>query len=96
MRNPGGYAVVVQPDEDMIERDTVTCAHCNCIVTVNPKLDPMKQTQFRVIEAECCRMCMHHVCPVCAGQMKCEPFEKKLEGMERRYRNERAMLGLKY
>ncbi len=95
MRNPGGYAVVVNPDENIVERDTTTCNHCNCIVTVNPKLDPMKQTRHRVIEADRCRMCMRHVCPVCAGEMRCTPFEKQVEQMERNDRNMRAILGIK-
>ena len=76
MRRPQGYATTVEPGKATIEQDTITCCHCNSIVFVAPRQDPSEMGGF-------CRLCMAHVCSQCAGK-GCEPFEKKLEAMERR------------
>lgn len=86
MRNAGGYAVMTNADGSKVERDTITCFHCNRLVTVNSRMDPAQQTAHRVIEAEKCRMCMRHICPVCVGKLECKPFEKKLDAYEARMR----------
>lgn len=97
MRNPGGWAIMTEPGKATIERDTITCNHCNVVVHINPQLLPQEQNQFRVIEAEKCRMCMRHVCPVCMGKMNaghgCKVFEKKVEEHEARGRLLKAVLG---
>lgn len=92
MRNPGGWAVLTEPDKATIERDTFTCNHCNAVVHVNPKMDPLQQNKFRAMVAEKCRMCMRHVCATCLGEMRCLPFEKKLDAYEAKMRL-RAMTG---
>jgi hypothetical protein len=91
MRNPGGYAVIVSPDESVVhfdrfraervpagitERDTFCCCHCNRIMHVKP-MTPMDEF------GSMCRNCMKMVCPKCADG-PCVPFEKKLEAQERR------------
>ena len=93
MRNPGGYAVVVSPEQSRInldgfrcetvsagtfEADTFTCCHCNRVMHVKPRA-PMDEF------GSMCRNCMKMVCPKCADG-PCVPFEKKLEAMERRSR----------
>jgi hypothetical protein len=93
MRNPGGYAVVVSPEQAKInldrfrcetitagtfEADTFTCCHCNRVMHVKPRA-PMDEF------GSMCRNCMKMVCPKCADG-PCVPFEKKLEAMERRSR----------
>lgn len=77
MRRAQGYAIKVDPAFPMPEeRDTFTCAHCNCVVFVKPLADPSEMGGF-------CRMCMNHICKHCVATGECEPFEKKLEAMER-------------
>lgn len=82
MRNPGGYAIKVDPF-GTVERDSFTCCHCNSIVFVKPKCDPAEMGGF-------CRMCMKPVCKNCADKA-CTPFEKKLEAMERSDRLMKAL-----
>ena len=77
MRNAQGYAIW-QGEGKPIERDTITCCHCNAIEFVDPPPAPMK-TGF-------CRMCMDHLCQKCADNGVCTPFERRLEQMESRDR----------
>lgn len=74
----GGYAVIVDPDGGKIEASTFTCAHCNSIVHVWPK---MKMDDL----GSMCRNCMKMVCAKCSD-LGCVPFEKKLERLEARDR----------
>lgn len=83
MRRPGGYLMVAEPGKAEVTTDTFTCGHCNCIVPVQPRQDPASLGGF-------CRMCMAHICAGCAATGACEPFERKLEGMERTDRLRRA------
>lgn len=76
MRNPGGYAVIVGPDHPVVELDTFTCFHCQRIVHVKPKEDPSTLGGF-------CRLCFKHICGPCTDKGACDPFEAKLERMER-------------
>lgn len=84
MRNPGGYAVIVDPNAPLREHDTFTCHHCNAVVFVKAGCDPSEAGGF-------CRLCYKHICGPCADKGVCEPFEQKLEAMERRDRFMRAM-----
>lgn len=86
MRRPQGYAVTTEADGKVLEEDTFTCGHCNTIVFVQPRQNPSEMGGF-------CRMCMGHTCATCAGIGTCEPFEKKMEAMERRDRLRRSILG---
>lgn len=86
MRRPQGYAVTTEPGKADVEEDTFTCAHGNEIIFVRPREDPASMGGF-------CRMCMKHICAACAATGKCEPFEKKLEAMERSDRLLRAAIG---
>ena len=69
-----GYAVVLGPDGN-VERDTITCFHCQRVVFIQPGADPSSLGGF-------CRVCMRHICGPCATQGSCRPFEKQLEQME--------------
>lgn len=82
MWKAGGYAVSFNPDGGVRERDTFTCEHCNCVVSVAPKSNP---DDF----GSMCRICMRMVCLRCAG-LGCTPFEKKLEMIEARDRARRS------
>ena len=86
MRRPQGYAITTEPDKATIEEDTYTCCHCNCIVFVKANSDPSDMGGF-------CRMCYSHICSDCADKGTCDPFEKKLEAMERRERFLKSVVG---
>lgn len=83
MRNPGGYAVTFEPDRPPVERDTITCCHCNSIVFVEPGKSASDAGGF-------CGLCKQPTCGPCADLGKCVPFEKKLEAIEARDRLRRS------
>ena len=91
MRNPGGYAVIISPENHTVnfdrmrceevsagtfEADTYSCVHCNRIVHVKPRAN---MDEF----GSMCRSCMKMVCPTCSDG-PCVPFMKKIEEMEKR------------
>lgn len=83
MRNPHGYAVIVDPDARRLtsERDIFTCAHCHRVVHVKPLCDP----------ADMGGRCTHCedgegrglICAACVGK-PCVPFFRRLEQEESR------------
>lgn len=83
MRNPGGYLTETRNEDNKLlsEKDTFTCGHGNEIVEVPPGTASVTVGAF-------CRMCGKHICDKCAAEMdrtlKCVPFEKRLDAMERR------------
>lgn len=77
-----GGSAVWTGDGRSVERDTMTCAHCNCVTIVAVK-PAAPNTGF-------CRMCMKSVCLKCEALGKCTPFEKRLEADEARDRLRRA------
>lgn len=79
MRNPGGYALLVDPELGVKECDTFTCCHCNTVVHV-----PVKASMDKV--GSWCTLCMKPTCPRCAATGECKPFEKKLEEAEAKAR----------
>jgi hypothetical protein len=76
MRRAGGELTITSPNGVEI-RDTFTCFHCNRVVIVPLKADP-------VAIGGMCYQCMKLVCPGCVALGTCTPFEKKLDAMERR------------
>lgn len=86
MRNAQGYAITAEPGKGDVEEDTFTCSHCNTVVFVKPRQDPSEMGGF-------CRLCYKHVCGPCADVGTCDPFEKKMEAMERRDRLMKVVLG---
>lgn len=91
MRNPGGYAYMVNPVmatvrlddrpkemacEGVSEFDTFTCGHCGRVKHVKPRERPEDLGGL-------CKQCMKLICPGCVDQ-GCTPFEQKLERMEQR------------
>lgn len=79
MRRAGGYAYTFDVGGIRQEADSFTCAHCNRIVIVKPKCDPMDLGGM-------CRICDKMICPTCVDLGKCDPLEKKLEREEAKYR----------
>ena len=73
-----GYMRISGPDGGGMEADVVTCSHCRKVI-------PVKPDQGRsYMRLDLCRQCMGHMCRGCAAQLRCEPFEKRLEAIERR------------
>lgn len=94
MRNPGGYAVIVNPAQSLLRLD-------------DPRAKP-EQAAEGVIEFDTytcghcgharhvrarerpedtgglCKQCMKLICPSCLGSGRCDPLEKKLERAEQR------------
>lgn len=81
MRNPGGYAVITDPN-GRTEIDTFTCKHCNRIKHVMPKQRPEDIGGI-------CYGCMGMVCERCVGK-GCDTIEKKLERAEASYHARRS------
>lgn len=68
----------------MKECDTFTCAHCNRIVHVPPKPQPMP--------GGTCALCgFKLICDQCVDKGTCDPLEKKLERIEASARFFRAL-----
>lgn len=97
MRRPQGYASVV--GLTTIERDTITCGHCNQIVLVKPGtfattyfvpdgLGPLKEEPGAL-----CKVCMRAVCLTCHAHGRCTPLEARIEQMEARGRFLQAVTG---
>lgn len=79
MSQAKGYMVIVDPSAPDKEWDTITCCHCNAVVRC--KADP----------GGFCRLCMKAVCGPCADLGACQPFEKKLEAMEKAAERDRYL-----
>lgn len=84
MRKPQGLATWTTPEGKQVEAETFTCGHCQKIVFVKPKCDPADAGGL-------CKLCMTLICPKCAGDTKCDIFEKKLLRLEARDRLMQAM-----
>lgn len=82
MRNAGGYAVWT--GDDVVERDTFTCSHCQFVTVVAPGADPASCGGF-------CRLCMKLICGPCADKGECSPFMKRCEQMEEEHLQRRQL-----
>ena len=91
MRRPGGYSILLDPGqrEPVAERDTITCGHCQAIVTTKPGsaatvyllFDPQTWRWHEAMGAFC-RTCMRPVCLRCHHKGTCTTWERMLEQME--------------
>lgn len=61
---------------NVVVAETLTCSHCGRIF---PRPGPDDPVGF-------CHMCFAPVCLNCGKDDRCDPFEKKLERMEKRDR----------
>lgn len=102
MLRPQGYATWTDPDAPLVERDTATCGHCNCIVHVKPGtastvylLPPPVGAPIGAPWTEApgagCFICGKPVCLACYADGRCRPWERQLERMEARDRLRRAV-----
>lgn len=82
MRRPQGYLVGFYPEGPPKEADSFTCAHCQRVVFVKPRMDPADMGGL-------CKQCGGLICARCVGQ-GCTPWEKAMERTEARERTRRA------
>jgi hypothetical protein len=89
MRNPKGYAQILDPDAPTFERDTTSCAHCNGVIFVKPgtacttyQIQRPDLTWIDEPGAACYRCGMRPICLPCHDLGICVPFERKLDEAE--------------
>jgi hypothetical protein len=91
MLRPQGYVTIVSP-EHHVERDSITCGHCNRIVLVKPGgastvyLLPQVQGPDKEEPGAFCRQCMRAICLACCDAGVCVPLMRRIEEMEARGR----------
>lgn len=88
MRNPHGYATIVDPGKGVEEFDTISCIHCGGISMTRSRLtNNLEVMVFRadgthyMKEAGFCRSCMKPICPRCVGK-GCNNRFRRLEAEE--------------
>lgn len=95
MLRPGGYAIWADPVSPSrpVERDTVTCAHCDRIIFTKPGsvsttylIPDLAGGPDREVPGAGCFVCMRPVCLRCHARGTCTPLEKRLAAMEGRTR----------
>lgn len=98
MRRPLGYAQIVDPDRPLVERDTITCGHCQQIVLTKPGSASTVYLILRSVQPEVweeepgafCRICMRPICLTCHGHGRCTPWERLVAQAERRDERRRS------
>jgi hypothetical protein len=89
---PRGYLTIVDPDRPLVERDTITCAHCQRICEVKPGTmgqvylipDRRSPTGYREASGAYCGKCAAPLCLPCDDRGDCVPAEEMLRRWERR------------
>lgn len=91
MLRPQGF-VQIFSDRPTVERDTITCGHCQAVIFVKPAsaatvyLVPQIQGPDKEEPGAACRVCMRAVCLRCCAIGTCTPWERRLERAESRDR----------
>lgn len=93
-----GYATVVDPDAPLLERDTITCVHCQRVIFVKPGSATtvyliFDRVAWRWTEepGAWCARCQRAICLPCLDHGRCLPWERQLEISEARDRLRRAV-----
>lgn len=74
-----GYEIIVDPVNGTKEADTITCFHCQRIVSIGGGVDIAEVTGG-------CYTCGKFICLPCVDLGVCTPWEKTMERMEARDR----------
>ena len=98
MSRPLRYSILTAPDAPPLERDTITCVHCQRIVHVKPGTGatvyllwvPAESRWVEEMGAMCAK-CNAPVCLPCCDLGVCVPWERQLERLEARARLHRAV-----
>lgn len=96
MRRPGGYATWTDPEQPVVEYDSITCSHCQRVVFVKPGTASTVYVDLETRTEEAgafCRVCMRPVCLPCCAVGTCRPWEQRLEQAEARERLRRQVTG---
>lgn len=100
MPRPLGYSILTDPDVAPVERDTVTCAHCQHVVHLKPGsgysvylLWVPAEGRWREEPGAMCGRCYAPICLACCDDGRCRPWERQLERMEARDRLRRVATG---
>lgn len=85
MRNPHGYATIIDPAFGSVQEfDTVSCIHCGSVSMTKSALGNLEVMVYRadgthyMKEAGFCRSCMKPICPRCVGK-ECSNRFKRME-----------------
>lgn len=97
MRAPHGLATVIVEGREILDRDTITCGHCQRIVLVKPGTGSTvyllaRAGTWREEPGAFCRVCMSPICLPCCDRGGCTPWERQLEVSEARDRLRRQAL----
>ena len=90
MLRPKGYVQVF--GYNVIERDSITCGHCNKIVMVKPGTATTVYLLPQIVGPDkeepgaMCKQCMSAICLECYDKGVCLPLMKQIEQMEARGR----------
>ena len=91
MRRPQGYVYVSNVDDGkVLERDSITCCHCNRVVLVKPGTGgtvywyPQLSGPPKEEAGARCACCDAPVCLTCHADGRCLPLMKRIEAMEGR------------
>lgn len=92
MRRPDGYATIISPDHPVLERDTVQCCHCGCVILVKPgtaatvyllsSITPAGLIHTVEEPGAACWHCQQPVCLPCHARGTCRPLTRTLEQLE--------------
>lgn len=103
MRSPQGYVCITDPDAavPVVERDTITCGHCQQIIEIKPGtgattylIFDTRVWQYHEEPGAFCPVCMRHICLQCHARGRCVPWERMIERMEARHGWWRTFLAL--
>lgn len=99
MLRPQGYVTVVCDDGRTIERDSITCVHCNQVVMVKPGSAatvyylPQMHGPAQEAPGAYCVTCDKAICLRCEALGVCTPLMKRIEQMEAKGRFLQAVSG---
>jgi hypothetical protein len=77
LRHRGNLATFT--DGKTIERDTLTCGHCNKIMVIE-----YMQLADNITYGGLCRGCEQHICATCYAVPKCNHIERWCDEIEKR------------
>jgi len=78
-RPQGNLSIFMEEDGETRNYDTFTCAHCQYITVVKPRMDPADMGGL-------CKQCMGLICRACVAYGQCTTWEAQMEKIESRDR----------
>lgn len=78
---PQGYVCVSYSDGPVVECDTMQCGHCKGVMHF--WVDPTPLTYSRIKHGGGCYTCGRQICEACVKRDRCDPWEEKIERIDR-------------